>query len=100
MAFLENGTLPMDEVLAWQIQRRAKGYTIINNELYKRSQSGVFLRCVSPEEGRRILHDIHAGDCGHHAGGRSIAAKAHRHGFFWLTAQADTANIVRRCEGC
>ena len=100
LAYLESGTLPADEVLSRQILRRAKSYTIINNELYKRAPSGAFLRCVSPEEGHCILHDIHASDCGHHAGRQSIAVKAHRHGFFWLTMQADAADIVRRCEGC
>ena len=30
--------------------RHASAYTIINNELYKRSNSDVFLRCVEPEE--------------------------------------------------
>ena len=40
--------------------RRASAYTIINNELYKRSTSGVFLRCVEPEEGRRILNVLQA----------------------------------------
>src|SRR3954462_2754539 len=80
LAYLENGTLPMDETEARMIQRCSKSFTIINNELYKRSATGVFQRCVQPEEGRKILLDIHAGDCGHHAGARSLVAKAIRHG--------------------
>ena len=90
----------MDEVEARQIVRRAKSFTIINNELYKRSVSGVFQRCVSLEEGCKILYDIHAADCGHHAGARSLVAKAFRHGFYWLTAHADAVDIVRKCAGC
>ena len=80
--------------------RRASAYAIINNELYKRSTSGVFIRCVKPEEGRRILHEIHSGDCGHHVGARNLVAKAFRHGFFWLSAHQDAVDIVRRCIGC
>ena len=38
-----------------QIVRRAKAFAFINGELYKRSVSGVFQRCVSPEEGQKIL---------------------------------------------
>ena len=41
----------MDETEARMIQRRSKSFTIINNELYKRSVTGVFQRCVQPEEG-------------------------------------------------
>ena len=100
MAYLSRGVLPDDEIEARKIIRRSKAYTIINNELYKRSVSGAFQRCVSPEEGRKILHEIHSGDCGHHASSRSLVAKAFRHGFFWLTALADAEQIVRVCDGC
>jgi ribonuclease HI/transposase InsO family protein len=100
MAYLLREELPEDEVLARQIVRRAKGYSIIEGELYKRSTAGVFLRCVSPEEGRKILQEIHSGDCGHHASTRSMVAKAFRHGFFWLTALADAEHIARVCDGC
>jgi hypothetical protein len=54
---------------------------------------------MSPE-GQKILYDIHAGDCGHHAGARSLVAKAFRHGFYWLTAHTDAVDIVRKCVGC
>ena len=80
--FLEDGTLPAEEVLARQTQRRAKAYTIINSELYKRSVTNVLQRCVDPEEGLDILRDIHQGECGHHASSRALVAKAFRHGFY------------------
>ncbi|XP_073363549.1 uncharacterized protein [Aegilops tauschii subsp. strangulata] len=57
--FLENGVLPMDETEARQIQRRASAYSIINNELIKRSFTGVFQRCVEQDKGIEILLDIH-----------------------------------------
>ena len=41
MRFLVDGTLPSEEVEARKIQRRAKSYTVINKELYKRSVTGV-----------------------------------------------------------
>jgi hypothetical protein len=49
--YLITGDLPQDEVEARRIQRRAGVYTIINNELYKRSMSGIFQKCIEPEEG-------------------------------------------------
>ena len=100
LTYLARGELPSDEVLAHQIVRRSKSMVIINGELYKRSTSGVFQRCVSSEEGCIILNDIHSGDCGHHVGSRSLVSKAFRHGFFYLTAHADVEEIVRRCDGC
>src|SRR4051812_31777438 len=82
------------------IARRYKSFVIINGEIHKRSVTGVFQLRVQPAEGRKSLQDIHSGDCGHHAGARSLVAKAMRHGFYWLTAHADAVNIVQRCIGC
>jgi hypothetical protein len=41
MDFMVNGQVPADEAEAHRIQRRSKAYTIINNEVYKRSTTGV-----------------------------------------------------------
>ena len=72
----------MDETEARQVQRQASAYSIINNELIKRSSTGVFHRCIQPDRGIDILLDIHWGECGHHAALRSLVAKAFRHGFY------------------
>ena len=72
LAYLANDELPADELTARQIKRRASAYTIINNELYKRSVSGIFQRCVGQEEGIKILKEIHQGECGHHASEKQL----------------------------
>ncbi|KAM0857690.1 hypothetical protein ACQ4PT_048314 [Festuca glaucescens] len=100
MNFLERQALPMDEAEARMIIRRCRSFVIINKELYKRSVTGIFQCCVSQEVGRKILLDIHAGDCGHHTGARSLVAKAFHHGFYWLSAHADAVEIVHACVGC
>nr|XP_051211286.1 uncharacterized protein LOC127328751 [Lolium perenne] len=98
--YLERQVLAMDEIEARMIVRRCKSFTIINQELYKNNISRVFQRCVTAEEGCKILRDIHAGDSGHHACARSIVAKAFRHGFYWQKAHADAVKLVRACAGC
>ncbi|KAK1641965.1 hypothetical protein QYE76_059770 [Lolium multiflorum] len=98
--YLIDQKLPEDEVLARQIIRRARTYTIVDGQLYKRSAAGVFLKCVSNQDGIEILREIHAGDCGHHAAPRSLVAKAFRLGFYWLTAKEDADKIVKTCRGC
>ena len=97
---MTRGELPEDEILARQITRRSKSMMIINGELHHRSVTGAFQRCVSPEEGCEILREIHKGDYGHHAGAKSLVAKAFRHSFYWLTAHADAEHLVKRCDGC
>jgi hypothetical protein len=97
IAYLDHKVLPQDETEARMIQRRCKSYVMIDNELYKCSVSGIFQHCISSEEGCKILYDIHDGNCGHHAGARSLVAKAIGHAFYWLTAHAGipTDSFVR-----
>ncbi|KAK1665080.1 hypothetical protein QYE76_053239 [Lolium multiflorum] len=98
--YLIDRKLPEDEVHARQIIRRARSYTIVDGQLYKRSANGVFLKCVSNQDGIEILREIHAGDCGHHAAPRSLIAKVFRLGFYWLTAKEDAEKLVKTCRGC
>ena len=55
LAYLLRGELPKEEIKQRQLIRRCKSYTVINGELYRKSITGVYQRCVSPEEGRQIL---------------------------------------------
>ncbi|XP_020176552.1 uncharacterized protein [Aegilops tauschii subsp. strangulata] len=98
--FLENGVLPMDETEDRQVQHRASAYSIINNELAKRSCTGIFQRCVEQDKGIEILLDIHRGECRHHAASRSLVAKAFHHAFYWPTTLEDVESLVLKCEGC
>ena len=59
MSYLQDGSLPAEEDSVRRVQRRAKAYTIINAEIYKRSVTSVLQRCIEPEEGQEILRDIH-----------------------------------------
>src|SRR3954471_14321723 len=47
--FLVDGVLPEDEAAARQIIRRCWAYTIINNELVRRSAADVLQRCVEED---------------------------------------------------
>ena len=50
VAYLAWKELPEDPMVARQIVRRSKSFTLINGELYKRSKSGVLQRCIAPED--------------------------------------------------
>jgi len=49
--------LPEDRSEARRIARRAKSYVIYgkSNELYRRSPTGILQRCITIEEGRKLL---------------------------------------------
>jgi hypothetical protein len=100
LEYLTSKKLPEDEVQKRQIEHRAKAYTNIDGQLYKRSTSEVFMKCISQVDGIEILRENHEGECGHHATARSLVAKAFRHGFYWPTAKEDADRIVELCQGC
>ena len=80
LAYLTRQELPKDQNEARYIVRRSKAYKVHEGELYKKSTTGVLLRCISEEEGRNLLAEIHA---------RSLVSKAFHTGFYWPTARAD-----------
>jgi hypothetical protein len=80
--------------------RLAKLYTVVEGDLYRRGANGILMRCITQEEGRELLTEIHGGECGSHLASRTLVGKAFRHGFYWPTALQDVAEIVKSCEAC
>jgi hypothetical protein len=66
----------------------------------KNAKKELLQKCISKEEGEKILLDIHADTCGNHVVSRTLVDKVFRAGFYWPSAIADAEALVRRCEGC
>ena len=66
---------------AARIIRLSKGFVLVGDNLYKRSASGILMKCVTLEEGKDILREIHEGTCGNHAASRTLVGKAYRSSF-------------------
>ena len=88
--FLNSGSLSENRSAARKIRRLAPRYAIINTVLYRKSYSGPWLRCLTPEHGEEILHSIHEGICGSHIDSRALMLKALLLGYFWLTMRKDS----------
>jgi hypothetical protein len=65
------------------MEARARNYTIIDGNLYKKEVVQPLLKCISQTKGRELLHEIHKGMCGSHIGLRALSAKALRQGLYW-----------------
>jgi ribonuclease HI len=99
--YIREQKVPTDKNLTEQLVRRAKSYVLVGDKLYRRGAfSGVLMKCVSREEGKGILEEIHKGICSNHASSRTLVSKACRRAFYWPTALGDAEELVRRCQGC
>nr|XP_027120487.1 uncharacterized protein LOC113737455 [Coffea arabica] len=98
--FLGQGVLPEDRAEARKIQRKSARYALRDGELYKRPYLGPWLRCITPEVGRQVLHEIHEGLCGAHVGHRMLARKTLLLGYFWPSLRQDAQNLVLSCPSC
>ena len=80
--------------------RQATAYCIKDGELYRKRPNDVSLRCISREQGKELLEDIHGGDCGHHSSSRTLVGKAFHSRFYWPTTLNDAVELVKACEAC
>ena len=78
LAYLLRQELPEDQNEARCIVRRSKAYKVHEGELYKKSTTGVLQMCISEEEGRNLLAEIHAGPGGHHAAATAFVGETWR----------------------
>ena len=85
LAYLLEEVLSPERTEARWIARRAKTFVVLGDELYKRSPSGLLMKCIPTNQGKQLLLEVHAGICGHHATPRLLVKKAFCQGFYWPT---------------
>jgi hypothetical protein len=90
----------LDWTEARRIARKAKSFTVVDNELYKCTASGILQRCIPIPQGRELIQDIYVGVCDHHTASRTLMGNAFCEDFYWPTAIVDTNEVVRTCERC
>ncbi|XP_021740879.1 uncharacterized protein LOC110707181 [Chenopodium quinoa] len=98
LAYKLQGTLSEDKNLAAKMKRVASRFIVYKGELLKKSFSAPLLKCVGPTDADYILREIHFSICGNHIGGRTLAHKALRAGYYWPTMIQDAKDLVRKCE--
>jgi hypothetical protein len=84
--YLKENILPEDHVSIERIVRLAKRYAVVEGDLYRHGANDILKRCITQEEGRELLAEIHGGECGSHSSSRTLVGKAFQHGIYWPTA--------------
>lgn len=73
---------PEDEASASRMAARARSYTLLDGILYKKGVVQPLFKCITQNEGKDLLKEIHSEICGSHIGPRALSAKAIREGFY------------------
>jgi len=99
-AYLTDGTLPSDPKEADKVKKRSNWFILYKGILYKKSFAQTLLRCVTLEEGRRVLEELYECIYSTHAGGHTLAVMAIRTGYYWPCLREDAMTLVRTCDKC
>ncbi|KAL5571033.1 hypothetical protein UlMin_020630 [Ulmus minor] len=100
ISFLRDGTLPADKFEARRLRFRSARYFLDKGKLYKKGFSSPSLLCLDEDRGKFTLEEVHAGVCGNHSSGRTLAHRILRQGYYWPTIQTDSLDFVRKCDKC
>ena len=98
--YLADGILPAEPEEGKKIKRNAARYTLVDGVLFGHGFTHPILTCVSDNECVRIMAELHEGICGSHVGGRSLASKVVRAGFYLATVKEDCVRHAQRCKQC
>ncbi|KAL0742323.1 hypothetical protein Bca4012_083836 [Brassica carinata] len=100
MQYILEGETPPHKWEARKLKALSARYCIINSVLHKRSISGPYLKCVHGLDAIRLMKEMHDGSCGNHAGGRALAIRIKRQGYFLPTIIADCEAYSSSCDKC
>jgi len=98
--YLTDSFSPKSDEEPQAVKRRAAKFTMVVGKLYKMGRATPMLRCLGEEETELVLLEVHEGVCGSHIGGRSLAAKLLRAGYYWPTMLQYCAAFGKKCDKC
>ncbi|XP_027348001.1 uncharacterized protein LOC113859419 [Abrus precatorius] len=81
--YLTNNSLPNNPDSAKKIRMHIAKYLLLGKDLYRRGISTPMLKCLNDNQANYVMREIHEGICGTHSGGRTMAAKILRAGYYW-----------------
>ena len=75
--YLTSTEVPADKTETECLIRRSKHYVLVDDNLMRKSaKERILQKCITQEEGVKLLLEIHSGSCGNHAASRTLVGKA------------------------
>ncbi|XP_077229964.1 uncharacterized protein LOC143862972 [Tasmannia lanceolata] len=94
--YLRTGKLPEAKKEARKVTQRAARFSLDGENLYKRSYTLPYLKCLRSGDAAYTLQETHEGICGEHLGGKALAIKVLLRGLYWPTLRQDALILVKR----
>jgi hypothetical protein len=83
-----------------KIKRHALKYTLLDDDLYRRTIDGVLRNCLGKEQAKVTVRKVHDRICGAHQSAHKMNWLLRREGFYWLTMMDDCIKYQKGCEVC
>ena len=83
--YLHTGEVPGDKKQTHNFRIQAAYFTLINDQLYKRSFGGPYLKFLSEPDAKYVMAELYENVCGNHLSGRTLAHCAYTQGYYWPT---------------
>ncbi|XP_077249430.1 uncharacterized protein LOC143888977 [Tasmannia lanceolata] len=99
MNYLREGKLPEEKKEARKVIQRATRFSLDGENLYKRSYTLPYMKCLRPSDASYALQETHEGICGEHLGGKALTIKMLLRGLYWPTLMQDALDLVKRLWG-
>ncbi|XP_043714589.1 uncharacterized protein LOC122662949 [Telopea speciosissima] len=94
--FLQNPDAKVD----WKTRYRALNYLLLGEELFKRGQDDLLLKCLGLNESLLVMAKAHEGICGAHQARIKMRWLLRRHGYYWPTILQDCIRYAKGCQAC
>ena len=98
ISYLRNGILLEGRNASHRLKVQASRFVMIEDVLYKRGFSRLYLRCLTHNKADYVMREVHKGVYGNRSRARSLVHKLIRAGYYWPTMQKDTQSYVKACD--
>nr|CAE01655.2 OSJNBb0043H09.6 [Oryza sativa Japonica Group] len=78
-----------------KLRYKALKYALLDDELYYRTIDGVLLKCLSADQGKVVMGEVHEGICGTHQSAHKMKWLLRRVGYFWPTMLKISSDIIK-----
>ena len=80
-----------------KLRYKSTKYVLLDDQLYYKTVDGVLLKCLSQEEARVLMGEVHKGICGAHQSAYKIKWVICRSGYAWPKILEDCFEYYKRC---